>query len=203
MRKRRSTFSLTKIAAVILPLAFLLGFTACTSIDNDVDETKPSKPVITPGPNVWDPYGNPKESKGTTETSETPAVTETSETAAGPSETTVPDIDYIRDIWIYSVWYDAVIDNPADYESIDSEDAFALKGVFYFNTPLTAVFEARLYKDNSVILKRNSKLKDNVTAEADFSAGLEGLGTFESGDYYIELFYNGESVAATTKMRVK
>ena len=44
---------------------------------------------------------------------------------------------------------------------------------------------------------------DNVTAEADFSAGLEGLGTFEPGDYTVELYYNGEFIAKTGVMRVK
>lgn len=180
----------------------LVCLSACTTVDNDVDETETVKTVIKPGSDIWGPHNDPKETGGITLITAETSETETTGTSA-TTEQTVPDIDYIRGACVYSVWYDAVIDNPADYESIDSGDAFALKGVFYFNTPLTAVFEARLYKDGAVLLKRDVKLKENVTAEADFSAGLEGFGTFERGDYYIELFYKGESVATTSKMRVR
>ena len=55
--------------------------------------------------------------------------------------------DYLMDICVYDVWYDAVDDNPIDYTYINSEDAFALKGVFYFSTPLYVTFEAHLYKE--------------------------------------------------------
>ena len=94
-------------------------------------------------------------------------------------------------------------DNPVDYDSVNTEDAFALKGVFYFNTPITGVFEAYLYKDDSVLMTRNVNMKNNVTAEADFSAGLEGLGTFEPGEYYVELYFDGELIASTSVMRVR
>ena len=56
--------------------------------------------------------------------------------------------------------------NPADYDEIDSNDAFALKGVFYFNKPLTAVFEANLYKGDELVMTREVRLRENVTAEA-------------------------------------
>ena len=52
-------------------------------------------------------------------------------------------------------------------------------------------------------MTREIKLNDNVTAEADFSAGLEGTGNFDTGDYYIELLYDGKPVANTSKMRVR
>ena len=119
------------------------------------------------------------------------------------AETREPDYGYIKEHFVYSVWYDATSDNPADYDSIASEKAFALKGVFYFSVPLKTVFEARILKGDEVVLTRNVNMYDNVTAEADFSAGLEGLGTFEPGDYTVELYFNGELVARTDIMRVK
>ena len=128
-----------------------------------------------------------------------PTGTYTSSTA----ETTELVFSFIKERCVYSVWYDVSTDNPAGYDWIASEKAYALKGVFYFSTPLTTVFEARLLKGDEVVLTRNVNMYDNVTAEADFSAGLEGLGTFEPGDYTVELYFNGEFVAKTDIMRVK
>ena len=73
----------------------------------------------------------------------------------------------------------------------------------YFNTPITGVFESYLYKDDSVLMTRNVNMRNNVTAEADFSAGLEGLGTFEPGEYYVELYFDGERIASSTVMKVR
>ena len=64
------------------------------------------------------------------------------------------------------------------------------------------MFEARLLKDDEVILTKTITLKDNVTAECDFSAGLEGWGVFEAGDYTVELYFDGEYVGATDKLEV-
>lgn len=128
-----------------------------------------------------------------------PTGTYTSSTA----ETTEPAYSFVKESCVYSVWYDVSTDNPADYDWIASEKAYALKGVFYFSSPLRTVFEARLLKGDEVILTRNVNMYDNVTAEADFSAGLEGLGTFEPGDYTVELYFDGELVAKTDIMRVK
>ena len=119
------------------------------------------------------------------------------------AETSELGISYVKDIFIHSVWYDVTTDNPAEYSSIGTDKAFALKGVFYFSEPLTTVFEARLLKGDEVILTRNVNMYDNVTAEADFSAGLEGLGTFEPGEYTVELYFGGELVARTDIMRVR
>ena len=107
------------------------------------------------------------------------------------------DIDYIRSVCIYTVWYDATEDNPMTSNYVDKENAFAIKGVFYFSTPLTTTFEARLYQDGALLLTKEIVLDNNITAEADFSAGLEGWGTFSVGTYEIELFFEGESVAIT------
>lgn len=154
------------------------------------------------------PETSPSETTVTVTPPLTPTVTPSPETSASsePSETTKPkgpDYDTVKDVYVYAVWYDAVESNPVNYNSIESRKAFALKGVFYFSTPLSVSFEANLYKDDSVIMTREIKLNDNVTAEADFSAGLEGTGNFDTGDYYIELLYDGKPVANTSKMRVR
>ena len=102
-----------------------------------------------------------------------------------------------------SVWYDAVEGNPADSLSIDSSKASALRGVFYFNEPMTTVFQARLYKDKDIIMTRDIYMKDNVTAEADFYAGFEETDLFEPGVYYIELLFEDIPVATTARLKVK
>lgn len=113
------------------------------------------------------------------------------------------DIDYIRSVCIYTVWYDATQDNPMTENYVYKENAFAIKGVFYFSTPLTTTFEARLYQDGDQILTKEIVLNNNITAEADFSAGLEGWGTFDAGSYTIELFFEGDSVAVTDSLYVE
>ena len=140
-----------------------------------------------------------------THVTNTPTPTETSapsETVM-TSETTGSDIDHVKEVYIYSVWYDAIESNPAYYDSIESKDASALKGVFYFSEPLSVDLQARLYKDNSLYMTRVISLKDNVTAEADFSASFEESERFMTGEYYIELLLDGEPIATTTVMRVK
>ena len=113
------------------------------------------------------------------------------------------DFDYIESIYVYSIWDDAVDDNPIYNLYLKSKDTFALKGVFYFREPLRTVFEARLYKDDEVLLTRSVVLRDEVTAQADFSAGLNGFGTFEPGTYRGELVYDGQTVAYTNAIEVE
>ena len=113
------------------------------------------------------------------------------------------DAEFLTDICVYSVWYDAIDDNPLSDTKLNSEDAFALKGVFYFSTPLYVTFEAHLYKDDELIMTREVTLNDEVTAECDFSAGLEGLGTFEPGSYMIVLLYDGEVISTTDSIEVR
>ena len=192
--KKRKTTSVLKFMAMILPLAAMTAFSACSVPDATESETVTEPVEITAG--------------GITEsrTSESTSVSVTTASSVETSESaTVTELnaEYVKELCVYSVWYDAVESNPVDYSSIESKDAFALKGVFYFSTPLTTVFQTRLYKDESPVLDGEVKMKENVTAEADFSAGLAGLGTFESGEYHIELLFDGETVARTSKMRVR
>lgn len=117
-------------------------------------------------------------------------------------ETTELSLSDIMGAYLCSTWYDAVEDNPTDISSISSDSVFALKGVFYFNRPLTVTFKAKLLKDGEEFLTKEVRLKNNVTAEADFSAGLEGLGTFGPGVYQVELLFDDSIVGITSKLRV-
>lgn len=191
MAYKRAQKLARNMMAAVLSLSVLFAATSCTSIIEEMLEA----------------YNSIEEEESTGDTdipNETyislpPTGSYTSSTA----ETIELDNAYLKEHFVYSVWYDATSDNPAEYDSIASEKAFALKGVFYFSVPLTTVFEARILKGDEVVLTRNVNMYDNVTAEADFSAGLEGLGTFEPGDYTVELYFNGELVAKTDIMRVR
>ncbi len=197
MAGRRIQNRLLRILPVVLVPAIMLGVTSCSDIaeiiESELDEEMHTKPDD-------DMMEDETERTNGGTTYETFQPTGTYTTA--PFETMDIDIDFVEDVYIYSVWYDAVQDNPVDYDRVESKDAFALKGVFYFNTPLTTVFEARLLRDDEVILTKTITLKDNVTAECDFSAGLEGWGVFEAGDYTVELYFDGEYVGATDKLEV-
>jgi len=195
MANRKASIG-TRIAAGLLSLSVLASFCSCSILGDLRDDTDGSRTYSSESSK---PEGN---SQGTTETTY-----ETMEpTGTYITESTEPvelDTGFVSGAYLTSTWYDVIDDNPVDYDSINSEDAFALKAVFYFNTPMTGVFEAYLYKDDSVLMTRNVNMKNNVTAEADFSAGLEGLGTFEPGEYYIELYFDGERIASSTVMKVR
>lgn len=173
-----------------MSLSVLLAATSCTSIIEELLEAYDSIEA--------------DESSGDTDVPDETyeSLPPTGSYTSATAETSELEYAYVKDHFVYSVWYDATSDNPADYKSIASEKAFALKGVFYFSEPLTTVFEARILNGDEVVLTRNVNMYDNVTAEADFSAGLEGLGTFEPGNYTVELYFNGELVAKTDIMRV-
>ena len=46
-------------------------------------------------------------------------------------ETTELTANFVKSSYVYSVWYDVTSDNPADYSSITSDKAYALKGETY------------------------------------------------------------------------
>lgn len=123
-------------------------------------------------------------------------------------EETYPDesgsgYNLISKAYIYSAWYDIEKDNPANYSSIDTNDAYALKCVFYFNEPVTGSLRAVLLKNGGELASKQIKLAGKVIAECDFSAGLAGMGTFEPGSYTIRIESEGKSVAVSGEMRVK
>ena len=108
----------------------------------------------------------------------------------------------ISKAYIYSAWYDVEKDNPVDYTSIDSNDAYALKCVFYFNEPVTGAFRAVLKKDGKQLAVKDIRISEKVVCEIDFSAGLEGIGAFEPGAYTVSLETEGKTVAVSDVMRV-
>ena len=186
----------TRIAAGLLSLFVLASFCSCSILDDFRDDTAGSR---TYSSEKFKPEGNSQETTETTYETMEPTGTYIIETTA-PVDL---DAGLVSGAYLTSSWYDVVDDNPVNYDSVNTEDAFAIKAVFYFNTPITGVFEAYLYKDNSVLMTRYVNMRNNVTAEADFSAGLEGLGTFEPGEYYVELYFDGELIASSTVMKVR
>ena len=120
------------------------------------------------------------------------------------SSPTSPDSGFetISKSYVYSAWYDVEKDNPVDYTSIDSNDAYALKCVFYFNRPVNGNFRAILNKDGKQISVKNIRLDGKVVCECDFSAGLEGRGTFEAGTYTVSLETEDKNIAISGDMRV-
>ena len=185
----------TRIAAGLLSLSVLASFCSCSILGDLRDDTDGSR---TYSSERFKPEGNSQETTESTYETMEPTGTYITET----TEPVELDFGFVSGAYLTSSWYDIIDDNPISNDSVNSEDAFALKAVFYFNTPITGVFEAYLYKDDSVLLTRNVNMRNNVTAEADFSAGLEGLGTFEPSEYFIELYFDGELVASSTVMRV-
>jgi hypothetical protein len=120
------------------------------------------------------------------------------------SSRTEPDSGYetVSKSYVYNAWYDVEKDNPVDYTSIDSNDAYALKCVFYFDKPVNGSFRAILNKDGKQVSVKNIRLDGKVVCECDFSAGLEGRGTFETGTYTVSLETEGRNVAVSGDMRV-
>ena len=184
MTNRRLQDIITRLLTAFLSLSLVFAFTSCLTSPEETEEG---------GRTVNHDSHKPENGIYPTETTGLPTGTYTSET----EEPEILDYDYVKSLWVYTVWYDPVEDNPADYTAVDTADAFALKGVFYFSKPLTTVFEARLLKDGEVILTKEIVMNDNITAEADFSAGLQGWGVFEPGDYTVELLFEGKTVAYT------
>ena len=181
---------LRKVMAAGLSLSLLFGITSCDALMKEMLEAYNS------------------EIEETDETATSGDVTyeslePTGSYTSSTSEAKTYDYDSIKSLYVYSVWYDVSTDNPADYDSILTENAFALKGVFYFTEPLRTTFEAKLYRGDELVLTKNVNMYDNVTCEADFSAGLEGLGTFIPGEYTVELLFEGKTVAKTNVMKVR
>lgn len=200
MKKRGTTIFLIITTAVILSLLVIIClFAFAFPWKDDEYETETTVSSVSEKPETRPPETTETHVTNTPQPTETTVPSETVIT----SETSGSDIDHVKEVYIYSVWYDAIESNPVDYDTIESRNASALKGVFYFREPLSVDLQARLYKDNSLYMTRVISLKDNVTAEADFSASFEESERFKAGEYYIELLLDGEPIATTTVMRVK
>ena len=208
MDNRKIPVLLRMLMASALALSLLFGTASCSMIEDilGISETEEThKPRRNNDSKGSKQEKGVKESAPTDPTDPTDPTNPTNHTGiynTDPTGVTVVDLDLLRNVYVYSAWYDVIEDNPAYYDEVASEDAFALKAVFYFRTPLTCRFEAKLYKDNEVLLTRYVDLNENVTADADFSAGLEGFGTFEPGSYYVELCFEGVQVGCSSTMKV-
>ena len=205
MAKRRLYDCLILLLAVIMSLSVVVGVSSCSMIedilelelDNDDDDYRHSGRVTN------DEHSKPKWDNVTIPTDTYETIEPTGSYTSPTYETHDINAEYLTDICVYSVWYDAIDDNPLDVTYVDSEDAFALKGVFYFSAPLDVTFEAHLYRDKDIVMTREVTLNGEVTAECDFSAGLEGLGTFEPGYYMVVILYDGEVIATTDSLEVR
>ena len=130
--------------------------------------------------------------------------------SSSESEETLPsstDIEMgfekVSKAYVYCTWYDVEKDNPASYNVMDSDDAYALKCVFYFREPISATFRAVLKNEAGQVAVKTIRLDEKVIAECDFSAGLEGMDSFKAGTYKIILENEGKSVAISSEMRVE
>jgi len=178
---KRPDIVFSKIIIAVLCLAALVLMPGCSILEDD-DPSDPSS-----GTKISD-----SDHSNSSEESET-------KMTLGENDT---GYDGIAKAYIYSAWYDVEKDNPVDYTSIDSNDAYALKCVFYFNVPVTGGFRAVLKKDGKQLAVKEIRITDKVVCEVDFSAGLEGIGTFEAGSYTVSLETEGKSIALSDVMRV-
>ena len=178
----RSYSDISKAAAAVLCLAVLLAQSGCNSLAGGSS-------------------GGNSSGSGESVTGSAPQDTGIS---VSVSEQTESDVVYenAKKAYVYNVWYDIEKDNPVDYDSIDSNDAYALKCVFYFNKPVSGDFRAVLNRDGKPVAETDIRIDGKVVCECDFSAGLEGVGTFEAGVYCVSLETGGKTVAVSVEMRV-
>lgn len=147
-------------------------------------------------------------SSGSNNSGSSESVTDTapqdSGTGNSDSEQSYPDLVFekAKRAYVHNVWYDIEKDNPVDYDSIDSNDAYALKCVFYFSEPVSGDFRAVLNRDGKQVTVTDVRIDGKVVCECDFSAGLEGVGTFEAGVYSVSLETGGKTIAVSVEMRV-
>ena len=135
------------------------------------------------------------------------AATESSQAESSglvPSSTDVEmGYDKVSKAYTFNAWYDVEKDNPATYNTIDTEDAYALKCVFYFSEPVSATFRVILKNGDEQVAVKTIRIDEKVIAECDFSAGLEDMDSFKPGIYTMHLEYEGKSVAVSGEMRIE
>ena len=118
-----------------------------------------------------------------------------------PSESDSAGHKEIKDKYLASVWYGVETGNPLDDHTVS--DAYAVQNVFYFKAPVTGPFEAVMLDDTGKEILRNEiQAIDQVTIVCDFSAGLQGWGTFTPGRYCVELYYDGQKIAVSDYLTV-
>jgi len=136
-----------------------------------------------------DAYANLNISETAT-TTETTGTNETSQISASDESTVIS-----------ATWYDVETGNPLERDMVS--DAYAVQAVFYFSTPQTGQFHAELISESGdVILSADITADNEITVVCDFSAGLQGWGTFDTGSYCAVLFKDGSEIARTKYLKV-
>lgn len=114
------------------------------------------------------------------------------------------DADLVLNAYIYSVWYDVEMDFPLTMDSIPNEKAYAITNVYYFSTPITGTFNAVLIgSDGKAVMSGDFHVTNEVTVSCDFSAGMAGWVKFNPGNYYVELYYDGNLVATSEEVTIE
>lgn len=114
------------------------------------------------------------------------------------------DADLVLNAYIYSVWYDVEMDFPLTMDSIPNEKAYAITNVYYFSTPITGTFNAVLIgSDGKAVMSGDFHVTNEVTVSCDFSAGMAGWVKFNPGNYYAELYYDGNLVATSEEVTIE
>lgn len=162
-------------------------------------------PVFAPSCSILDEIDDPEGEITYDEPyKETSDPSQTESSGSVPSSTGIEmGYDKVSKAYVYNSWYDVEKDNPADYNTMDTEDAYALKCVFYFSEPVTATFRVILKNGDEQVAVKTIRIDEKVIAECDFSAGLEDMDSFKPGIYTMHLEYEGKSVAVSGEMRVE
>ncbi|MBR5358723.1 MAG: hypothetical protein IK128_05890 [Clostridiales bacterium] len=148
---------------------------------------------------LMNPYANLKINDGT-EPDPTDPITVTPNIGSDVAS----DPDLVMNAYVYSVWYDVEMDFPLTTETIPSEKAYAITNVFYFSTPINGTFNAVLLgSDGKAVMSDDFHVNNEVTVSCDFSAGMAGWVNFNPGNYYVELYYDGNLVATSEEVTIE
>ena len=97
---------------------------------------------------------------------------------------------------IDSVWYDPVMSNPLDANSLISPEA--MLAVFYFDRPMYLELTADLIKDGEVVQSEQIVLNGETTAACSFWGQDYG-----AGSYTVEILFDGGTAGTTASLTVR
>ena len=109
---------------------------------------------------------------------------------------------YIDAFYQESVWYDPLMGNPAEGDTLVSP--VALVNYFYFKQPMVLSLTAVLMKDDDEVSRLEVNVNNSVVAKCDFDAGLTvGSSSFEAGSYTVVLMSGDITIAESGVIRVR
>ena len=109
---------------------------------------------------------------------------------------------YIDAFYQESVWYDPLMGNPAEGDTLVSP--VALVNYFYFKQPMVLTLTAVLMKDGDEVSRIEVNVNNSVVAKCDFDAGLTlGSSSFEAGSYTIAIMSGDITIAESAAVRVR